>query len=31
MPSFRAPQTARQPQALEDEDNAVNKEAVGDR
>lgn len=31
MPLFCAPLSARQPQALADEDNAVNKEAVGDR
>lgn len=31
MHSFCAPQTAHQPQALADEDNAINKEAVGDR
>ena len=31
MPLFCAPQTTHQPQALADEDNAVNKEAVGDR
>lgn len=28
---FSAQQSAHQPQALADEDNAVNKEAVGDR
>lgn len=31
MPFFCAPQTAHQPQALADEDNASDKEAVGDR